>query len=235
MASMFENLFGGSLGSMQQQQSGYSNGISTFPSRDEYLRMISSRADPAEMQVSGPNPDTQFDQLKKSVKQIEAEPFESGARKRIESKIGRLQKAGATAQAIILESELTTRDTLTRLKEWDYKLLTKKTIEQFKSDNTMTMTRDGLKVHIDPIEKYCGNPQVGEAKDRIIPDHILDSLGTAKERELFDEYVILWAEKVKDPLLLGIVDGCEDYFFIAEWGEDITFEQISKGKFDRTD
>ena len=175
-------------------------------------------------------PDVKFDQLKKSVEQIEAEPFESGARKRIEGKIGRLQKAGATAQALILEAELTTRDMLIRLKEWDYKLLTKKTIKKFESDNTMTLTRDGLKVHIDPIEKYCGNPQVGEAKDRIIPDNILDSLETAKERELFDEYAILWAEKVKDPLLLGIVHGCEDYFFIAEWGTDITFEQITKGE-----
>jgi len=175
-------------------------------------------------------PDVQFEALKKSVKDIEAEPFESGARKRIEAKVGRLQKAGATAQALIVEAELTTRDSLIRLKEWDYKLLTKETINKFQKDNTMTLTQDGLKLHVDPLDKYCGNPQVGEAKDRIIPDNILDELETAKERELFDEFQVLWAEKVKDPILLGVVHGCEDYFFIAEWGDDISFEQITKGE-----
>lgn len=176
------------------------------------------------------SPTESFQTLKKSVKDIEAEPFESGARRRIEDKINRLQSAGAVAQACILAQELRTRESLVRLMEWDYKILTKETINKFQSENQMTSTRDGLKVHIDPLDKYCGNPQVGEAKDRIIPDHILDKLEEANERELFDEVAVLWVEKVKDPLLLGIVEGCKDYFFIAEWGEDISFEQITKGE-----
>ena len=171
-----------------------------------------------------------FQALKKSVKEIEAEPFERGARKRIEDKINRLQSAGAVAQASILEQELRTRDSLIRLKEWDYRILTTEAIDKFQADNQMTFTRDGLKVHIDPLEKYCGNPQVGEAKDRIMPDHILENLETAKARELFDDFTVLWVEKVKDPLLLGVVEGCKDYFFIAEWGEDVSFEQITKGE-----
>jgi len=185
--------------------------------------------EPFRSQPSEP-PDTKFKQLKKSVKQIEAEPFESGARKRIEGKINRLQSAGATAQATILEEELRTKDSLVRLKDWDYKLLTKQTIEKFQKDNKMTATRDGLKLHIDPLDKYCGNPEAGEAKDRIVPDNILEKLEEAKERELFDEFAVLWVEKVKDPLILGIVYGCEDFFFIAEWGNDVSFEQITKGE-----
>lgn len=192
--------------------------------------MFSARAPWEVASIRTEPPDVKFEQLKKSVKQIEVEPYTGEVRNRIEGKIGRLQKAGAVAQAAILESELTTRDSLRRLMEWDYKLLTKETIEKFQKDNAMTLTRDGLKVHIDPIDKYCGNPQIGEAKDRIIPDPILDKLEKAKERDLFDEFAVLWAEKVKDPLLLGMLYGCEDYFFIAEWGEDISFEQITKGE-----
>ena len=176
------------------------------------------------------SPEESFQVLKKSVRDIEAETFESGARRRIEDKINRLQRAGAVAQASILEQEIRTRQALVRLKEWDYKLLTREAIDKFQSVNMMTSTRDGLKVHIEPLDKYCGNPQVGEAKDRIIPDHILDKLEEANERELFDSIAVLYVEKVPDPLLLGIVEGCEDYFLIAEWGEDVSFEQITKGE-----
>lgn len=176
------------------------------------------------------SPTERFKTLKQSVKKIEAEPFNGEAKRNIEDKINRLQSAGAVAQACILEQEIRTRQSLVRLKEWDYKLLTKETIDKFQADNQMTLTRDGLKVHIEPLDKYCGNPQVGEAKDRIMPDHILDKLEEANARELFDDVAVLWVEKVKDPLLLGIIEGCEDYFFIAEWGEDVSFEQITKGK-----
>jgi hypothetical protein len=173
-------------------------------------------------------PEEKLKLLKESVKAIEAERFDGTARKRIETKANRLHNAGAVAQAVVLENELRRRDSLVRLKEWDYKLLTKQSIEKFSSENRMTLTRDGLKVHIDPIESYVGSPESGEAKDRIIPDMVLDKLEEAKERELFDTFHVLWAEKVKDPLLLGGIDGCEDYFFICEWGDDITFEQLTQ-------
>lgn len=174
----------------------------------------------------------QFGLLKKSLKQIEAEPFGGGARTRIEKKINRLQKAGATKQALILEAEIRTRESLVRLKEWDYKVLPKTEIDKFKAGQERIMRTSyeiALKLHVDPLEAYVGNPKSGEAKDRIIPDNVLEKLEEAEERELFDNFAILWVEKVKDPIVLGCVDGCEDYFFIAEWGDDITFEQIVKG------
>lgn len=175
-------------------------------------------------------PTQKLTELKRSIKQIEAEPFTGEVRRRITDKVGRLHNAGAVAQASVLEHELTLRDALIRLKEWDYKILTQEVIRKFESSNHMTLTEDGLKIHIDPIEQYVGNPQDGQAKDRIIPDVILDKLEEAKEREVFDGFEVLWAERVKDPLLLGCIHGCEDYFFICEWGDDITFEQITKGE-----
>lgn len=45
-----------------------------------------------------------------------------------------------------------------------------------------------------------------------------------------DTFSVLWVEKVKDPLLLGCIDGCKDFFLICEWGDDIKFDDIVKGK-----
>lgn len=206
------------------RQTSGSLGITYYTSTGSMGRFLINTRPQAQMDVS-----KQFGLIKKSLKEIEAETFNGETRKRIEDKINRLQRAGATKQALILEAELTTRDSLVRLKEWDYKILLKSEIEKFQKENTMTSTTDGLKLHTDPIEAYVGNPKTGEAKDRIIPDNVLEKLEEAEERQLFDDFVVLWAEKVKDPILLGCVYGCEDYFFVAEWGEDITFEQIKKG------
>jgi len=232
--SIFDNIFGNQLRDQQirhQHQQRHQQRLEEILAGTAPIyRFFSDNQFGPHNSASTVSPEKSFQILKKSVKEIETEPFESGARRRIEDKINRLQRAGATAQACILAQEIRTRESLVRLKDWDYKLLTKKTIEKFSTDNRMTLTRDGLKVHIEPLDKYCGNPQVGEAKDRIIPDHILEKLEEANERELFDDFAVLYVEKVKDPLLLGIVEGCEDYFLIAEWGEDITFEQITKGE-----
>jgi hypothetical protein len=172
-----------------------------------------------------------LDGLKKSVQKIKAEPFDAKARSRIETKIQRLHKVGADAQAAILERQITVRESLLRLQEWDYKLLPLTAINSFISKNdNWDGNRGRVIIHVDSITEYQGNPKAGEAKDRIIPDNVLDELDTAEERQLFDDYAVLWAENIPDPLLLGKVDDCEDYFLIAEWGNDITFEQLMKGE-----
>jgi hypothetical protein len=192
---------------------------------------ISFSTDPRRMANTVTKTSTErFAALKKSLKEIEAEPFTGEARSKIEQKINRLQKVGAVGQALLLEKEIRTRESLIRLKDWDYKILPKKTIDMFEAENKVTLTTDGLKLHIDPLEKYYGNPKNGNAKDRIIPNDVLEKIEDAQERELFDEFQVLWAAKVKDPIILGCIDGCEDYFFVAEWGDDISFDEIVKEK-----
>lgn len=171
-----------------------------------------------------------FEVLKHCLNIIEGTPFTGEERSRIETKILRLIEAGAVAQAGVLEKEINMRVKLMRLKDWEYRLLTKKTLDKFSADNRMTMTEDGLRLHIDRLEAYVGNPESGAEKDRIIPDNILDKLEEAKERQLFDSFAVLWAERVPDPILLGVVNGCSDYFYIAEWGDDISFKQLSEGR-----
>lgn len=166
--------------------------------------------------------------IKQSIKQIKAEVVNENAQGKIQTKINRLLDLGALAQATVLDNELRLRQKLHALSEWDYKVLPYDSIREFETANKMTATRDGLKVHIDPLEKYCGTLTDSEAKDKIIPDNVLDELEKAKIRKLFDTFSILWAEKVKDPLLLGSIDGCKDYFLLAEWGDDISFDQMVK-------
>jgi hypothetical protein len=168
--------------------------------------------------------------IKKSVKEIEVEPFTAEVRKNIIDKVERLQKCGASKQALVLEAEVTVRNALVEIKRLGYKVLTRKAIGDYENANKMTLTKDGIKIHIDPIDDYTGNPAEGTAKDRIIPDSVLTELEKANENQVFDEVKVLWVEKVKDPILLGCIDGCEDFFYITEWGDDISFEQIQRGE-----
>lgn len=174
------------------------------------------------------NPEGTLALIKKSIKEIKAEAVNEDAQYKILEKIDRLENLGVKTQAIILETELMARIKLMRVQEWDYKVLPVKEIGKFENENRVTATRDGIKVHIDPLNIYCGAMSDTNAKDKIIPDFVLDELEKAQGRQIFDEYSVLWVERVKDPLLLGLIKGCKDYFLIAEWGEDVSFDQIIK-------
>lgn len=170
--------------------------------------------------------------IKKSIKQIKAEAVSEQAQQNVRQKIERLKKLGVTTQAQVLEVELSLRIRLAKVMEWCYKVLPYDAIKEFDQKHKVTATRDGLKCHIDPLEKYCGATTVEDevAKDRVIPDNVLDEIEKAKERQVFDDFSVLWVEKVKDPLLLGSIKGCKDYFLIAEWGEDVKFDDMVKSK-----
>ena len=172
--------------------------------------------------------------IKKSIKEIKAEAVGEKAQSRIQAKIDRLLDAGALAQATILDVELRLRVKLMRVQEWKYKVLPYEAIKEYESANK---NWDGIggryKVHIDLLENYVGTlPQdtTTEAKDKIIPDKVLDEIETAKGRQVFDKLSVLWVEKIKDPLLLGCIDGCADYFLICEWGSDVSFDDLVKDK-----
>jgi hypothetical protein len=186
---------------------------------------------PLSPQNTEPAPKNTLKLIKKSIRQINAEAVGKEAQGRIEDKILRLLEVGADAQAAVLEAELKVRQKLMRLKEWDYKVLPADEIKKYENANRNWDGQGGrVIVHIDPLQAYIGNPESGEAKDRIIPDAVLDKLDEAKERKLFDSFAVLWVEKVKDPLLLGCIDGCKDYFLVAVWGNDVKFEDIVKEK-----
>lgn len=63
------------------------------------------------------------------------------------------------------------------------------------------------------------------------PADVLDKLADAKDLNCFDRFEIAQIKNVeikKDPLLLGVVQGCADRFFIAQWDDDVKIEDILK-------
>jgi hypothetical protein len=166
--------------------------------------------------------------IKKSVKQINSEKITTEKSTAIWNKIERLEKLGLKAQAAILEAEITLRQKLNALMEWDYKLLPSDKIDEY--NGKYDKNNDKIMVHVDSVQTYIGTKDTSIAKDKVIPDNVLGDFEVAQDRKLFDAYSILWVEKVKDPLLLGMIDGCKDYFLIAEWGDDVKFDDIVKEK-----
>ncbi len=68
-----------------------------------------------------------------------------------------------------------------------------------------------------------------EIKDykKLPPDCVLESLKTAQEQDLFDTFHIAFIRKMKDPILFGKIKAFKNlYFFIAQWGDDVKFEDI---------
>jgi len=164
-----------------------------------------------------------FTLLKKSVKEINMGKVSKDAQEKLQQKISKLEKLGVTAQANALRAELRLRSKIARVQEWGYKVLPYDKVKAFEGTNTS----DGFtfKIHIDKLQDYI----TPNAKTSTIPDFVLDKLEEAQHQKVFDEFRVLWVEKVKDPLLLGVINGYENYFLITEWSDDVNFDQIMKG------
>lgn len=68
--------------------------------------------------------------------------------------------------------------------------------------------------------------------EKIPPADVLEKLEVAQEKKCFDRYEIAkidWIEEVKDPILFGRIDNCDDYFFIGQWDDDVKFEDVKSG------
>ena len=61
------------------------------------------------------------------------------------------------------------------------------------------------------------------------PTEALDALEAAQLIGCFDTFEVASIQavvKVPDPILFGRVTGCNDRFFIAQWDDDVTVEQL---------
>lgn len=103
-------------------------------------------------------------------------------------------------------------------------------------DRISKNSEGSLELRLTAIEKYLGQHvtvmgsggRVIESEISFPPAEALTKLSEAKKQELFDTYAVIHVAKVHDPILVGQVNGVEDLFFIAEWGDDITLEEIMK-------
>lgn len=67
-----------------------------------------------------------------------------------------------------------------------------------------------------------------ENYDRDVPPQdVLEKIEAAKNIGCFDYFEIAYVEEVKkDPIVFGRIEGCGDRFFIAQWDDDVSIEQI---------
>ena len=129
-----------------------------------------------------------------------------------QEKIKLLKKLGMDKLAGRLEEKSKGREAIkTALANYNY--LTQRDIDFFRED----IRKHGKDIRIDKIEDYGSLP----------PDDVIEQLKQAKDKKIFDEFVILSIIKVKDPILFGKVEGFKElFFFIAQWGDDVTFAEI---------
>lgn len=71
---------------------------------------------------------------------------------------------------------------------------------------------------------YTETP-VSEYPD-IPPNDVLQVMKTHKDRKIFDYFSIAKVTHIVDPIMFGRINGCEDRFYIAQWGNDITLDDI---------
>ncbi len=67
-----------------------------------------------------------------------------------------------------------------------------------------------------PVSEYEKTP----------PDSVLASMEAAVEKKCFDSFEVAHIERVKDPIIFGKIKGCADSFYIDQWDNDVTIEEI---------
>ena len=70
-----------------------------------------------------------------------------------------------------------------------------------------------------------------EVKDysQVPPTEVLDKIAEAKEVGCFDTFEIATIESVREvkaPIVFGVICGCPDKFFVAQWMDDVSIEDI---------
>ena len=128
-----------------------------------------------------------------------------------------LKELGMDAVAEKLLSKKRGRDGLLKAVEL-YKYATGEDIDDFNRD----IKQQGRELAIIEIKDY----------DRLPPDEVLEALTKAKDQDLFDTFHIAYIRRVKDPILFGKIKAFKNlYFFIAQWGDDVKFEDILGTEF----
>ena len=62
--------------------------------------------------------------------------------------------------------------------------------------------------------------------EAIPPAPALKALAAAQEKEIFDYFTIASVSAVKDPLLLGRIEGRPERWYLAAWGDDVSLDDV---------
>lgn len=132
--------------------------------------------------------------------------------------IDRLAKLGFKAASAEVK-ELATRKRKMALAYELYRFVRPEKIQEFNA-KLMKETRDkngGYKMlDFQSIEQYKNVP----------PADVLNALEAAQGHKCFDKYEVAFIRQVEDPILFGLINGCGDLFYLAQWDNDVKIEDI---------
>lgn len=139
--------------------------------------------------------------------------------KKIETYAGKLRELG-----MISAAEKEDRNTERYMREVDIAThgYTRIPFEKLKEHEQSLPEK--FELRIDSIHDYEGSP----------PRTVLRKLATAKRREVFNSFSIISVQEKQeekqipdtDPILVGQIEESRDYYFIDEWGSDISIKDI---------
>lgn len=68
-----------------------------------------------------------------------------------------------------------------------------------------------------------------ELYPEVPPADVLHKIRKAKDLNCFDRFEVLTVEAREvqpDPVVFGIIDGCDNRYYVAQWDDDVKIEQI---------
>ncbi len=140
-------------------------------------------------------------------------------------RVTRLERLGFKAAGAQLGQLLKTKRKLALAYE-HYRFVTPENVQKFRAEllkGTGKNMHDPINMEykalaFTPIEEYPAVP----------PEEVLVELEKAQDRKCFDSFEIAYIKNVKDPLLFGRVEGTPNRFFIAQWDNDISIDDLIK-------
>lgn len=118
-------------------------------------------------------------------------------------------------------SQVVTRKRKMAIAYEHYRFVRSIRIQQFNEELYARSSNDpeGYKyLRLTPVSDYQEVP----------PVDVLDKMQEAVGRKCFDSFEVAHIERVKDPILFGRIDGCTDYFYVAQWEDDVKIEDLLK-------
>jgi hypothetical protein len=145
--------------------------------------------------------------------------------KAVSTRAERLFKLGLTEAAANLKTLLERKRKLALAYE-HYRFVTSANIVKFQRDLREATERFATERDLGGYQRLLFESISDYAQ--VPPDHVLASLETAQERGCFDFFCIASIQKVKDPLLFGRIDGCDNLFYIDGWDDDVSIGDLLK-------
>lgn len=137
----------------------------------------------------------------------------------------KLRKLGFTAAANEIDAKESLRRKLSLAYE-HFRYVTPTVLDRFQQELRTKTERGkrGVNLHVDQL---VFDPVA--TSRRIPPADVLAKMDDAKKLGCFDDFEVAHIQTVdEDPILFGVVRGCPDRFFIAQWDNDVKIEDILK-------